>query len=405
MSLYNEIKNQFPNLTRKVYDQRLVYLDSAASTLKHIDSINAVNEYYTHNTANIHRGVHYLSELATSQYEQTRDKIKSFVNADHRHEILFTSGTTMSINLVANSFGELLNEGDEIIISHMEHHSNIVPWQLLRERKKIKLKVAPINDLGEIDLDAYKDLFTSKTKLVSIVHTSNTLGTVNPIKELSKIAHDNGAFFMTDAAQGITHQKIDVKDLNVDFLAFSGHKMFGPTGIGVLYAKEELLNKMPPFFGGGDMIDKVTFEKTTFNELPHKFEAGTPNIAAGIGLGPAIDFITKIGFEKIQTHEQELLHYGTEKLREIKGLKILGTSPNKTSVISFIIDDVHPQDLATIIDKKGIAIRTGHHCTQPVMDFYEVPATARASFSIYNSKEDIDALISGINSTIKMFRG
>lgn len=405
MSLCNEIKDFFPNLKREVYNRKLVYLDSAASTLKHINSINAVNEYYTHNTSNIHRGIHFLSELATSQYESTRDKLKDFINAEDRNEIIFTSGTTMSVNLVANSYGELLRAGDEIIISHMEHHSNIVPWQLLQERRGIKLKVAPINTDGEIEIEAYKKLFTDKTKLVSIVHTSNTLGTVNPIKELAKIAHDNGALFMTDAAQGITHQKIDVQDLDVDFLAFSGHKMFGPTGIGVLYGKKDLLNNMPPFFGGGDMIDRVTFEKTTFNTLPHKFEAGTPNIAAGIGLGPAIDFINKIGFDNIHAHEQALLNYATEKLLEIDGLKIFGTSSNKTSVISFSIKDVHPQDLATIIDKKGVAIRTGHHCTQPVMDYFQVPAMARASFSIYNNTDDIDILVSSINSAIKLFRG
>lgn len=404
MNLYNEVKDFFPNLKRQVYDKDLVYLDSAATTLKCTDVIKAITNYNTNDTANIHRGIHYLSELSTSNYELTRDKIQKFINAKSRDEIIFTSGTTASINLVSYSFGQTLKKDDEIIISQMEHHSNIVPWQLLEQRTGIKLKIIPITNDGEIDLKAYEALFTSKTKLVSVVHTSNTLGTVNPIKEMAKIAHRHHSKILVDAAQAIAHEKLDVIDLDVDFLAFSGHKMFGPTGVGILYGKFDLLNELPPFMGGGDMIDKVTFEKTTFNTLPHKFEAGTPNISGGIALGFAVDFISQIGFDKIYQHEQALLKYATDRLLNIPGLKIYGNAKNKTSVISFTIDDIHPQDLATIIDKKGIAIRTGHHCTQPLLAFYNVPALARASFSIYNNQTDVDKLVAGIESAIKIFK-
>jgi cysteine desulfurase/selenocysteine lyase len=377
--------------------KRLAYLDSAATTLKPNIVIDELDLYNRKETSNVHRGLYWLSENATAKFESTRDKISQLINSPDRKQVIFTKGTTESVNLVAQCYARhFLSEGDEILLSQMEHHSNIVPWQMVAEEKKLTIRVIPINPKGEILLDEYKKLLTPKVKLVSVVYISNALGTINPIKEMVQSAHQIGAKFFVDAAQAISHIKVDVQDLDADFLAFSGHKMFGPTGVGVLYAKEDLLNQMPPYQGGGDMIDVVTFEKTTYNNLPHKFEAGTPPIAAVIGLGKAVDYINHIGLETIHKVEVELLDYATIKLSSIPGLKIYGTAKNKTSVISFGLEGIHPHDIATLIDKEGVAIRTGHHCTQPLMKFFEVPATCRASMSIYNNQADIDQLYAGI---------
>ncbi|MCF6269177.1 MAG: cysteine desulfurase [Melioribacteraceae bacterium] len=401
----NEIRKDFPILSREVNGKPLVYFDNAATTQKPNVVIDSIGHYYRYENANIHRGLHFLSEVATEQYENSRLKVKEFINSMSASEIIFTKGTTDGINLLANTMwrANMLNEGDEIIISHMEHHANIVPWQLLGDRKKIVLKVIPINDDGEIIMDEYKKLISSKTKLVSIVHTSNTLGTINPIKEIIDIAHDNKIPVLIDAAQAVSHQKVDVQELDCDFLVFSGHKLFGPTGIGVLYGKAELLNKLPPYQGGGDMIRTVTFEETTFEDIPNKFEAGTPNIVGSIGLGVAIKYLNMFNFNDIAEYENELLQYATNKILEINGIRIIGTAKNKASVISFTVDGIHPYDIGTIIDTDGIAIRTGHHCTQPIMKRYNVPATARASFAFYNTKEEVDVFIKALHKVIKMF--
>ena len=400
-----KIRSDFPILNRMVNDKPLVYFDNAATTQKPNLVIDSMTNYYTYENANIHRGLHFLSEVATELYESSRLKVKEFINAMSASEVIFTSGTTDGINLIANTMcrANILSDGDEIIVSHMEHHANIVPWQLLCDRKKTSLKVIPITDEGELDLEAYKNMINEKTKLVSIVHTSNTLGTINPIKEVIDIAHDAGIPVMIDGAQAVAHQKIDVQELDCDFFVFSGHKLFGPTGIGVLYGKTEYLEKLPPYQGGGDMIRTVTFEKTTFDDLPNKFEAGTPNIAGGIGLGVAIKYLNTLNFSDIYAYENELLNYATNKLLEIPGLKIIGTAENKTSVVSFVIDGIHPYDIGTIIDTDGVAIRTGHHCTQPIMQRYNVPATARASFAFYNTKAEIDVFIEALYKVIKMF--
>ena len=356
-----------------------------------------MDRYYRLETANVHRGLYWLSENATTKFEATRDKITTLINSPDRKQVIFTKGTTESVNLVAQSYvRHFLNEGDEILLSQMEHHSNIVPWQLVAEEKKLKIKIIPINQQGEIILEEYQKLLTSRVKLVSVVYVSNALGTINPVKEMIQSAHKIGAKVFIDAAQAIAHLKVDVQDLDVDFLGFSGHKMFGPTGVGILYAKEELLNMMPPYQGGGDMIDVVTFEKTTYNNLPHKFEAGTPAISAVIGLGSAVDYLNQVGIETIRKIEDELLEYATKKLSSIPGFRIYGTAKKKASVISFAIEGIHPHDIATLIDKEGIAIRTGHHCTQPLMKFFDVPATCRASLSIYNNQADIDQLYAGL---------
>jgi cysteine desulfurase/selenocysteine lyase len=399
MSTFNvkDIRKDFPELDRSVHDRPLVYLDNAASTLKCRPVIDALNEHYSNEAANIHRGVHYLSEMGTIKYEQTRKTLQNFINAENDYQVLFTKGTTESINLVAQCYArEFLKKGDQILLSTLEHHSNIVPWQMVAEIVGAEVIEIPINDLGEIDLEAYKSLLNDKVKIVSTNHISNSLGTINPIKEMIKMAHDVGAIYMVDAAQSIAHEKVDVQDLGCDFLAFSSHKMFGPTGVGVLYGKEDLLNKMPPYQGGGDMIDVVSFEKTTYNTLPHKFEAGTPHIAGVIAFDAAIKYIEKIGLETIKSWENELLEYATEKLEKIEGLRIIGTSKNKTSVISFVMDGAHPHDIGTLLDRQGIAVRTGHHCTQPLMKRFNIPATARASFSVYNTKEEVDQLVDGI---------
>jgi len=392
-----KIREQFPILSRKISGKDFVYFDNAATTLKPQRVIDRVNLHYAQESANIHRGVHFLSEYGTMEYEKTRETVQHFLNAKESKEIIFTKGTTDSINLVANGFAQTkLKAGDEIMISTMEHHSNIVPWQLAAERVGAKIIEIPINNHGEILLDSYKKLLNEKTKLVSIVAISNTLGTINPIKEMISLAHEVRAEVMVDGAQAVAHQKIDVQDLDCDYFAFSGHKIFGPTGIGILFGKEALLDTLPPYQGGGDMIDRVTIQKTTYNELPFKFEAGTPNIAGGIALNEAIEFVNEIGLDQIASYEQTLLDYATERLLRIDGLNLIGTAKHKASVNSFVIDGVHPHDLGTLLDQQGIAVRTGHHCTQPLMDFFKIPATTRASYSIYNTTEEIDGLVLGI---------
>jgi cysteine desulfurase / selenocysteine lyase len=398
------IRDDFPILHTKVHDKPLVYLDNAATAQKPISVIKKAQEYYSTMNANIHRGVHALSQVATEAYESARIKTKQFINALGKNEIIFTRGTTESINLVAQTYGRAnFHEGDEVIISEMEHHSNIVPWQLICNEKNAKLKVIPINDEGEIIFEEFEKLISDRTKFISIVHVSNSLGTVNPIEKIIKLAHQNNIPVLIDAAQSVVHMPIDVQKLGCDFLAFSGHKLYGPTGIGILYGKVNLLDAMPPYQGGGDMISKVTFEETTYNELPHKFEAGTPNIAGAIGLGEAIDYVSKVGLEYIGLHEKYLLDYATEAVSDIPGLKIIGTAKDKVSVLSFVLDDVHPHDIGTFLDFEGVAIRTGHHCTQPVMDKYKIPATSRASFAMYNTKEEVDILVNGLRKIIEVF--
>jgi cysteine desulfurase / selenocysteine lyase len=400
----DKIRKDFPELSREVNNKPLIYLDNAASTLKCQSVIDAVNTHYSNEASNIHRGVHFLSEQGTRKFEETRIKIASFINSPEVETVIFTKGTTESLNLVAECFGRSeFKAGDEILISTMEHHSNIVPWQMIAERTGAVVREIPVNDLGEIDLEAYKRLLSPKVKMVSTAHVSNSLGTINPIKEMITLAHSVGAKFTVDAAQSIAHLKVDVQELGCDFLAFSAHKMFGPTGVGVLWGKKELLDKMPPYQGGGDMIDVVTIEKTTYNDLPHKFEAGTPHIAGVIALKEAVEYIEKIGLENIAAMEHELLEYATSKISEIEGVRIIGTSAKKSAVISFVMDEAHPHDIGTLLDKQGIAIRTGHHCTQPLMERFCIPATARASFSFYNTKEEVDRLIDGIRKVKEFF--
>jgi cysteine desulfurase/selenocysteine lyase len=400
----NKIRQDFPTLHQEVYGKPLIYFDNGATSQKPKMVIDAIDKYYTADNSNIHRGVHFLSQQATEMYENARTTIQSYMNAEFSEEVLFTKGTTDSINLLAFSIGETLNEGDEIIISAMEHHSNIVPWQMVCERKNAVLKVVPINEKGEFDLDAFELMVTDKTKLVSVTHISNTLGTINPVEEIIEISHKHGAWVLIDGAQSIQHMKIDVQDLNCDFFAFSGHKVFGPTGVGILYGKRDLLNELPPYQGGGDMIAKVTFEKTTYNELPHKFEAGTPNISGGIGLGKAFEYLNTLDLDAVMQYENELLQYGQNLLEQIDGVRIIGTADSKTSVISFVVDDLHPFDIGTLLDKQGIAVRTGHHCTQPLMNFFEIPGTIRASFAFYNTREEIDVFIKALIRSINILR-
>ncbi|MBK8352141.1 MAG: cysteine desulfurase [Saprospirales bacterium] len=398
-----KIRTDFPILNEKIRGKQLVYLDNGASTQKPQVVIDAESYYYEHQYANIHRGVHYLSQVGTDLYENVRKQVQQFVNAKHEHEIIFTKGTTNAINLVAYTFGrKFINEGDEILITEMEHHSNIVPWQMLCEEKKCILKYIPLQADGSINLEDAEKLITPKTKLVSVVYVSNALGTINPIKELIAIAHKNGAKILIDAAQAIQHFTIDVQALDCDFFVFSGHKIYGPTGTGILYGKDDILNQMPPYEGGGDMIKTVSFSGTTFNDLPFKFEAGTPNIAGCIALGTAIKYVQDLGIDNIRAYETELLNYATEKLSAIEGLKIYGTAKHKSSVISFLLDGIHPYDVGVILDNQGIAIRTGHHCAQPVMDHYGIPGTCRASFAFYNTKEEVDVLVEGILKAKKM---
>ncbi len=399
------IRKDFPILNAKVNGKSLVYLDNGATTQKPQVVIDTISNYYRTQNANVHRGVHSLSQTATLLYDAARATIQKHLNAAKSEEIIFTKGTTDSINLLASAFEKnFICTGDEIIISEMEHHSNIVPWQILCEKKGAILKVIPVKDSGELDIDVYKKLFTSRTKFVAVTHVSNTLGTVNPVKEMIAFAHANGAWVGLDGAQAVPHMKVDVQDLDCDFYSFSGHKLFGPTGIGVLYGKEKLLRQLPPYQSGGGMIKTVTLQHTDFADLPQKFEAGTPHIEGGIALGTAIEYVNKIGLEAIHHYENQLLRYATSKLESIEGLRIIGTAKNKASVISFVIDGVHPFDLGTILDKLGIAVRTGHHCNQPLMQRFGIPGTVRASFAFYNTIEEVDVLTAGINKAIKMLK-
>jgi len=398
------LRADFPILHQTVHGKPLAYLDNAATTQKPRQVIEAVDRYYREYNANIHRGVHTLSERATAAFENARSRIQTFINAASRKEIIFTRGTTEAINLVAQSYGRpLLRAGDEIIISEMEHHSNIVPWQMLCEQTGAVLKVIPINDAGELCLEDYEKLLGAKTRLVAVAHISNALGTVNPVKKIIDMAHAHNAVILIDGAQAIAHTPVDVQALDCDFYAFSGHKLFGPTGTGVLYGKENLLDRMPPWQGGGDMIKAVTLQKTVFNDLPYKFEAGTPHIAGVIGLGEAIDYVTRVGLDKISAHEAELTHYATGAATGIKGLRIIGTAKYKSGILSFTLDGIHPHDVGTILDDEGIAVRTGHHCAMPVMDHFRVPATTRASFAFYNTREEIDRLIQGLERCREIF--
>ncbi|MCT4636649.1 MAG: cysteine desulfurase [Bacteroidales bacterium] len=400
----NKIRKDFPLLLQDVYKKPLVYLDNGATTQKPQQVIDAELEMYNVLNSNIHRGVHYLSNCSTDKFEEARRKVKEFINASSDKEIVFTAGTTASINTVAFSLGEYcIESGDEIILSEMEHHSNIVPWQMLCERKGAKLKIIPVLDNGELDIDAYGKLLSDKTKIVSVTHVSNTLGTINPISKITEMAHEKGAYVVIDGAQGIQHGQLNVKDVDCDFYVFSGHKIFAPTGIGVMYGKEEILNRIPPYQGGGDMIDTVTFEKTTYAELPFKFEAGTANYIGAVGLGAAIDYIVSLGVDDIAEQEQELLDYATNKLSSIDGLKIYGTSDNKVSTISFLLDGIHHLDTGMILDKLGIAVRTGHHCTQPLTKRFGIDGTVRASFAFYNTKEEVDALYDGLLKVKELF--
>jgi cysteine desulfurase/selenocysteine lyase len=397
------VRQHFPVLNRTVKGRPLVYLDNAATTQKPQEVINALSAYYSGYNANIHRGIHTLAEEATTAFEATRDTIKEFINAPSREQVIFTRGTTEGINLVAQTWGrQNIKEGDEIIISTMEHHSNIVPWQILCLEKGAVLKVIPINDKGELLMDEYRKLLSNKTKLVSIVHISNALGTINPVKEMISAAHAIGAVVLVDGAQSTVHLDIDVQDMDCDFFAFSAHKLYGPTGMGVLYGKREILESMPVFLGGGEMIKEVTFERSTYNDLPYKFEAGTPNIADVIAFKAGIEFVENIGKDNIAAYENELLDYATKQLSQIPGLHIVGTADYKASVVSFIIDGMHPQDIGVLLDNQGIAVRTGHHCAQPLMNRFNIPGTIRASFAMYNTFEEIDALVAGLNKCIKM---
>jgi cysteine desulfurase/selenocysteine lyase len=394
----NRVREDFPILKLKVHGKPLVYLDNAASTQKPRVVLDTLRHHYENDNANVHRGVHLLSERATQKFEEARVKVQRFLNAAESREIIFVRGTTEAINLVASTFGRKnVREGDEVLITAMEHHSNIVPWQILCEEKGARLRVAPITDSGELILEEFEKLLTPRTKLVSVVHVSNTLGTVNPVRTLIELAHRRGIPVLLDGAQAVPHLRVDVRELDCDFYAFSGHKLYGPTGIGVLYGKAKLLEAMPPYQAGGDMISSVTFEKTTYNVLPYKFEAGTPHVSGVIGLGAAVDYVNGLGRENIAAHEDDLLRYMTAALTDIPELRIIGTAPHKAGAVSFILDSIHPHDIGTILDQEGIALRTGHHCTQPLMDRFGVPATARAALGLYNTREEIDALVRGLH--------
>jgi cysteine desulfurase / selenocysteine lyase len=399
------IRRDFPVLQRKVHGKPLVYLDNAATSQKPKAVIDTLTRYYSEINSNIHRGIHHLSEEATAAYEEARTKVKGFLNAGDEHEIVFVRGTTEAINLVAQSYGRaFVKPGDEIVLTAMEHHSNIVPWQLLGEQTGARLRVVPINDEGELLIDELEPMLTGKTRLIAVAHVSNALGTINPIKRIAKIAHRRGIPVLVDGAQAVPHMKVDVRDLDCDFYAFSGHKMYGPTGVGILYGKSRWLEKMPPYQGGGSMIRLVTFEKTHYNVPPYRFEAGTPDIAGGIGLGAAIDYLNAIDLEAAAAHEQEVLEYGTEVLSAIEGLRLIGQAKQKASVLSFVLEGVHPHDIGTILDREGVAIRAGHHCAMPVMQRFGVPATARASLAFYNTKQEMDVLASAIRKVGEVFR-
>jgi len=398
------MRSSFPILRELVREKRLVYLDNAATTQKPEAVIEALSWYYRHLNSNIHRGVHYLSEEATAAYERVRTKTRQFLNAASDKEIVFVRGTTEAINLVAGTFGRAnVGKGDEILISAMEHHSNIVPWQMLCEQTGAQLKVAPINDRGEILLDDYARLITHRTKIVAVTHISNALGSVNPVKELIRLAHEHGVPVLVDGAQAVAHRRVDVRDLDCDFYTLSAHKMYGPTGFGVLYGKKQLLERMPPYQGGGDMIRSVTFEKTLFNDLPHKFEAGTPSIADGVAFGVTLDFLESLNWDALALHEHDVLSYATERVSSIPGVRIIGNAKEKAGVLSFVLEDIHPHDVGTILDQEGIAVRTGHHCAQPVMTRFGIPATVRASFALYNTKSEVDDLVRGIHKVKEVF--
>lgn len=400
----NAIRKDFPILSTTVYDRPLVYLDNAATTQKPLCVLDAMRHEYLNANANVHRGVHYLSQQATELHEAARETVRHFINAGKTEEVIFTRGTTESINLVASSFcEEFMKEGDEIIVSVMEHHSNIVPWQLQAARRGVAVRVIPMNDEGELDMEAYAGMFTERTKIVSVAHVSNVLGTVNPVREMIRIAHSHGVPVLIDGAQSTPHFKVDVQELDCDFFAFSGHKIYGPTGIGVLYGKEEWLDRMPPYQGGGEMIESVTFEKTVFQSLPFKFEAGTPDYIATHGLAVALDYVNDIGLENISSHERELTSYCMEQMRSIDGIALFGTSVHKDAVVSFLVGDIHHLDMGTLLDRLGIAVRTGHHCAQPVMQRYGIQGAVRASFAMYNTREEIDALVEGVRRVSRMF--
>jgi cysteine desulfurase/selenocysteine lyase len=401
--MHSDIKKDFPILSRTVYDRPLVYLDNAATTQKPLCVLDAMRDEYLNVNANVHRGVHYLSQQATDLHEAARETVRRFINAAKTEEIVFTRGTTEAINLVASSMGELMKEGDEVIVSVMEHHSNIVPWQLLETRKGIRLRVIPISDSGELLMEEYERLFTDRTRIVSIAHVSNVLGIVNPVGDIIRIAHEHGVPVLVDAAQSAPHFKVDVQALGCDFLAFSGHKMYGPTGIGVLYGREEWLDRLPPYQGGGEMIATVSFERTTFERPPLKFEAGTPDYIATHGLAVAIDYIERIGLDRIAAHERDLTRYCMEQLRTIEGMRLIGEAPEKDAVVSFLVGDIHHLDMGTLLDRLGIAVRTGHHCAQPLMQRLGILGTVRASFALYNTREDIDALVAAIRRVARMF--
>ena len=399
-----KVRADFPVLQQQVNGNPLVYLDNGATSQKPQVVIDELVRYYSTENANVHRGVHTLSQQATDSYEGARAKLRGLLNAADDHEIIFTRGTTDSINIVAQSFGKQnLGPGDEVIVSNMEHHSNIVPWQMLREEKGVVLRVVPIDDSGELLMDEYEQMLSPRTKLVSITHVANALGTILPVEQIVEMAHAQGVPVMLDGAQAVPHMAVDVRRLDCDFYVFSGHKLFGPTGIGVLYGKAELLDAMPPVQGGGEMIKSVTFEKSIYNDLPYKFEAGTPNIAGAIGLGAAIDYVLAIGYDSFAAYEDELLDYGTKALEQIGGLRIIGTAPRKAGILSFVMEDIHPHDIGTILDAEGVAVRTGHHCAQPVMQRFQIPATVRASMAMYNTREDIDALVRAIDRVIEVF--
>ena len=400
----NKVRDDFPILKQQVNGHPLVYLDNGATSQKPQSVIDAIVHYYTTENSNVHRGVHTLSQQATEDYEAARTKIRRFINAGEDREIIFTRNTTEGINLVAHSYArQNVGPGDDIIVSNMEHHSNIVPWQMVCEEKGANLRVVPIDDTGELLMDEYEKMLGPRTKLVAITHVSNALGTILPVAEIVRMAHAHGAPVLLDGAQAVPHMPVDMQELDCDFYVFSGHKLFGPTGIGILYGKAERLEAMPPFMGGGDMIKSVTFEKTIYNDLPYKFEAGTPDIASAIALGAAVDYVTNLGFDRITAHEEDLLRYATAALSSIDGVKLIGTAPHKTGILSFVMDKAHPHDIGTILDEQGIAIRTGHHCAQPVMLRFQIPATARASLAFYNTKEDIDALVKGIDRVLEVF--
>ncbi|MFN3556344.1 MAG: SufS family cysteine desulfurase [Bacteroidales bacterium] len=400
----DQLRNEFPALNQEVNKRPLVYFDNAATTQKPRAVIERILQYYGRENSNIHRGAHFLSQQATEAYESARETVQMFLNARHSHEVIFTRGTTEAINLVAHSFcKKFVTAGDEIIISAMEHHSNIVPWQMACEQYGAHLKIIPMDDRGVLDMEAYRQLLCEKTKMVAVTHVSNSLGTINPVKEIIDLAHEKGAAVLIDGAQALSHMKVDVQALDCDFYCFSGHKIYGPMGVGVLFGKEDWLNRMPPYQGGGEMIKEVTFEKTTYNELPFKFEAGTPNVGDVLGMEAAIRFLSYLRFDEIAIHEHDLLDYATQRLSELDNIRFIGTAPDKTSLVSFLFTDIHPYDTGTILDKLGIAVRTGHHCAQPVMDHFGVPGTVRISFGVYNSKKEIDTLIEALKTVREMF--